>query len=145
MNTPTYPITAAAPLIFTFVSEGKRGRIKKVVRYDMIYKNVFNLGFGDFDQKTLQLNDKADSNNGDIRKVMATVIQTLPLFFEKHPDKVVQFKGSDQRRTLFYSRIIRTYQHEIEDDFQITGKTIEGRFEAIKEESRYEYFIIRKK
>ncbi len=145
MNLPAYRVQRINPLIFTFISKGKKGEITKVVRYDLIDGDVFNLGFGDLASELFDLDDSVNSNNGDIVKVVATVIQTLPLFFEKYPDKVVLFSGSDQRRTDFYSRIIVMHHLEFKNGYIIKGVTFDNEIKEVRAKVQYQYFIVEKK
>ena len=108
--------------VFLFFSEGKNGNTPKVIAYQYISDLVYNLAFGDLNIKTGELDDLSISNNGDIIKIMATVIKTLPVFFEKHPKVNVVFKGSDELRTKLYQRIIRNYYFEFEMQYQIYGR-----------------------
>jgi hypothetical protein len=39
--------------IFTFLSEGIQGQILKVVIFEKIADDIYNLAFGDFDEKNL--------------------------------------------------------------------------------------------
>jgi len=59
MHHPKYLYKSEVELtIFEFYSEGPRGRIKKVVQYSLTgTKNVYNLGFGDFDEDTGEISD----------------------------------------------------------------------------------------
>jgi len=58
--------TEAKFTIYEFVSEGPKGRIIKMVEYiETATKNVYNLGFGDYDEKTNSINDLFVTNNGD--------------------------------------------------------------------------------
>ncbi len=83
MNQAGYDVaTSADQLHYEFVSKGTKGDIQKVVEYTYLAQlRMWNLGFGDLDKETGQVSDSIVSNNGDGRKVMATVIQTLFSFF----------------------------------------------------------------
>ena len=78
MNLPQYKTNPDEDLhSFSFISEGKNGKIEKVIRYEKITDDVFNLGFGDKDPITGKINDKVVTNNGDTEKVLATVVSTV--------------------------------------------------------------------
>jgi hypothetical protein len=87
-------------LKFFFVSKGKRDVIK-AIHYSMvgIYdgKNVFNLGFGDYDIQTNKITDNSDTNNGDHYSVFNTVLSTIPVFFEYFGQVYLIVMGSDGR------------------------------------------------
>ena len=62
------------PMIFEFTSKGDKGLIKKRVIFEPIGKgNIFNLAFGDVDEKTGEFDDLVVTNNGDSEKILATV------------------------------------------------------------------------
>jgi hypothetical protein len=61
---------------YTFTSIGKK-RIEKVVDFVPLgLKNIVNLGFGDL-LPDGSVDDTVNSNNGDMAKVLATVIDIL--------------------------------------------------------------------
>ena len=73
-------------LFYEFISEGPKGLIKKVVEYtETSTENVYNLGFGDYDDITKSLNDLSITNKGDSLKVLATVASTVYAFYRKIP------------------------------------------------------------
>jgi hypothetical protein len=53
------------------------------------------LGFGDYDESLDEIKDEIYSNNGDAYKVFATVLSTIPLFFQKFSDDILMVLGSD--------------------------------------------------
>jgi hypothetical protein len=61
------------------------------------------------------------SDNGDGRKVLATVSFTLTEFFSVYPDDVVFFTGSSNLRTRVYGRAIDMYWADIAEHFFIEG------------------------
>jgi len=104
---------------FEFISEGSKGRIKKVVQYsETSTKNVFNLGFGDLDEKTKGIDDLSVTNNGDSLKVLATVASTVYAFIEKHPEAWILATGSTSVRTRLYRMGITNNLAEITEDFK---------------------------
>lgn len=64
-----------------------------------IYENrkVFNLGFGDYDETTDKIIDDQETNNGDVYRIFNTVLNTVPVFFEKCPDGILFITGSDSK------------------------------------------------
>src|SRR5579872_614159 len=96
------------PRRFVFYSLGKR-RIEKIVEFaPLAVPNFVNLGFGDL-RPDGTIDDKANSNNGDIIKVLSTVIEILKHFTSQFPDSVIQFRGSTGERNRLYRRILNTY------------------------------------
>ena len=47
---------------YEFISEGPKGRIKKVVRFNFMTSNIYNLTFGDLNENTGKINDKIVTN-----------------------------------------------------------------------------------
>jgi hypothetical protein len=87
-----------AGIQYVFVSNGQRDIIK-VVEYTSVQpflgKDLYNLGFGDYDAETDQLLDESTSNNGDHYKVFNTVLNTIPDFFSHFSKAIVAVQGSD--------------------------------------------------
>ncbi len=107
--------------IYLFFSIGKKGVFPKVIVYEPIIENIYNLAFGDLDILTGEINDKSTSNNGDLSKILATVIHSIVLFLDKNPDSQVNFKGSTLVRTKLYQRIIVNYGDEFLKNYRIFG------------------------
>jgi hypothetical protein len=71
--------------LFEFTSEGKFGKIPKVILYTKTnMKDLYNLGFGDKDVLTGKIDDKVVTDNGDSEKVLATVGATVYAFTGKN-------------------------------------------------------------
>jgi hypothetical protein len=135
-------------LQYTFTSIGKT-RIEKVVIFDPTpVKNIYNLGFGDL-MANGKVDDTANSNNGDIVKVLSTVIQILTEFTKEHPHAKVGFIGSSSNRTALYRRIMKTYYQSFTNEFIISALlTKSNEFDEVefKPNSTEEYsaFFIRR-
>jgi hypothetical protein len=71
-------------LFFRFVSNGNLGRINKVIQYDKMDNNVYNLGFGDENPLTGQVDDTIVTNNGDMTKILATVASSIYVFIQRN-------------------------------------------------------------
>jgi hypothetical protein len=147
MNKPKYLYkTEEKFLIFEFVSEGPKGRIKKIVEYtETSTENVFNLGFGDYDENTNSINDLSVTNNGDSLKVLATVASTVYAFLDKHPNAYVFATGSTSVRTRLYRMGITNNLAEINETFVVYGYTENGNWEEFLVGEDYEAFLITKK
>ena len=122
MNLPQYKTNPDEDLhSFSFISEGKNGKIEKVIRYEKITDDGFNLGFGDKDPITGKINDKVVTNNGDTEKVLATVVSTVFTFTERNPNAYIYATGSNHVRNRLYRRGITKYLSEALDTFAIYG------------------------
>jgi hypothetical protein len=94
------------PRRYVFISVGKT-TIEKVVDFVPLgMGNIVNIGFGDLLSDGC-IDDKVNSNNGDIIKVLATVVDILRHFTTKYPQAEIYFQGSTENRTKLYSRILR--------------------------------------
>ena len=147
MNQPRYPVQASSnQLHYEFISVGHKGNILKAVEYTYIEDlNVWNLGFGDYDSETNEIDDTVVSNNGDGRKVLATVASTVIDFFVEHPGETVLFMGSTDRRTQVYNRAIEHYWQDFSDDFVVMGIDQMGNLRAFTAKLDFEAFIIKQK
>jgi hypothetical protein len=104
MKYPRYEYTAENEKnIFEFESIGYKGKITKIVQYtEMSIKGYYNLGFGDLDIYSRELNDEVITNNGDGQKVLATVVSTLYAFTGRNSDAYIYATGSSDSRTRLY-------------------------------------------
>ncbi len=85
-------------LKFFFKSKGKQNIIK-VIHYSFVQqlsgKNIYNLGFGDYNLMNDTIIDDINANNGDTYKVFNTVLRTIPVFFENFENAILMVQGSD--------------------------------------------------
>ncbi|MBO9199726.1 MULTISPECIES: DUF6934 family protein [Niastella] len=105
---------------YKFISTGKRDIVKVIEFTPTATCNVYNLAFGDL-LTNGELDDLARSNNGDIIKIFATIIDVVRTFTTKNPSFIIYFKGSTPQRTLFYSRILKTYYQYYSTKFDVVG------------------------
>lgn len=87
----------------------------------MSVKGYYNLGFGDLDIETREINDEIITNNGDGQKVLATVVSTMYAFTGKNPDAYVYATGSSESRTRLYRMGITNNLEELKKDFYVFG------------------------
>lgn len=120
MKQETYSYDQIDPKKYRFKSVGKTTIVKLVDFTPTGQPNIFNLAFGD-----LLADDKMDditiSDNGDMSKVFATVIQIVMDFTAKYPFLKIFFTGSSESRTNLYNRILKMNYHEFSRDFKITA------------------------
>jgi hypothetical protein len=145
MNLPKYPIFASGEKHeYGFFSEGPMGRIRKVVRYEKIGNDLYNLGFGDWDEELQGANDSNRSNNGDRDKVLHTVGFTALIFTDQFPNTQLFIEGSTLARTRLYQMGIAHNSLEINKLFTINGFR-EEQWEIFQHGRNYEAFLIRRK
>ena len=99
--TDTYEIKRAITnegIDFFFMSAGKR-EIVKIVQY--MYagrfqgKELYNLGFGDYNYRARMYSDDIVTENDDPYKVYHTVLGTIPCFFQIYENAMIVVQGSD--------------------------------------------------
>ncbi len=80
---------------YLFESNGNKSIIK-AIEYTPLTKRegriIYNLGFGDYNEENGEIFDDSNSNNGDMRKVFATVLNTVPEFFKENKIQLFGFK-----------------------------------------------------
>jgi hypothetical protein len=83
---------------YLFESKGEK-KLIKAVQYSGFKTQtgliMYNLGFGDYDFETKSISDSQSSNNGDMRTVFNTVLNTVPKFFQDNPGFPIYVQGSD--------------------------------------------------
>ena len=134
-------------MVFEFISEGAKGTIKKMITYSYTgTENIYNLGFGDYDEEQKRIDDRTITNNGDSQKVLATVASTIYAFTEKYPNAYIFATGSTAIRTRLYRMGITTNIEEIKIDFDVYGLNIDtNKWEEFIIGEDYLAFIVTKK
>jgi hypothetical protein len=131
---------------YTFTSVGKRRIVKQVIFTPTGIRNIINMGFGDL-MPDGTIDDKVNSNNGDIVRVLATTVEILSDFISIYPNTRIFFAGSTKERTRLYARILKTYYPNFSKQFIISVLVEKGDaysllpFEA-KADLEYSGFLI---
>ena len=146
MKLPRYEyFTEANAELFTFVSEGPKGSIKKLIVYtQMLEKDIYNLAFGDFNEDTGKIDDQVITDNNDSQKVLTTVASSLYVFTDKHPNVWVYAAGSNTARTRLYRRGITANIDEIFTDFEVYGLQ-NDLWQPFEKGEEYEAFLAKRK
>jgi hypothetical protein len=132
---------------YKFYSRGANRIIRKVVRFDHmpeIDKDLFNLSFGDWDSRADRIDDQIKSNNGDRKKVLATVAATVVHFTAKNRKAIILVIGSTSSRTRLYQMGIGLYKEEIAALFDVLG-FFENTWEPFQKGQNYSGFLIKRK
>lgn len=147
MNLDRYPVVASdSSFVYEFVSEGKNGKVAKVIIYSETHiHNLFNLVLGDKNLETGEIDDTVTTNNGDSRKVLATVASTLYSFTEKFPDVMIFAEGSTRSRTRLYKIGISNHLNLITPYFEVFGLTLKDKWEQFVSTSNYSAFLVKRK
>ena len=93
--------------MFEFESISETKIIRKIIAYELVDENefIFNLSLMDKDENGF-VSDMIVSNNRDMEKVLATVIQTLPNFFSEFKNSKVFFSGSTPHELDFIKLLL---------------------------------------
>ena len=148
MDIELYPITKVPEnYYYEFFSEGPKGPIKKVVQYHRIEaadEMIFNLAFGDWNDRTRRIDDKIKSNNGDTEKILATVASTVVRFTDEHPGAIIYIEGSTPARTRLYQMGINKHWSIIYPTVRIEGLA-NGKWEEFRKDYNYECFLLKRR
>lgn len=152
MNQPTYNVKYVSDKDFyIFESIGRNGSIFKVVIFSKIEENIYNLGFGDYDPLNndidtdidTDIDDKIVSDNGDMVKVIATVVGIALKFLSENPMTYLYIKGSTPLRTQLYNRTINRNFYDFIHSYKIYGSQ-NGVLEIFQKNTPYESFLVKK-
>ncbi len=129
-------------LEFEFESISQEKTIRKIIAYTPLSKNsdMYNLALGDFLDNG-EVSDLTVSNNADMEKVIATVVQTIFIFFEQQPNSLIYLKGSTVERTRLYRIVISKELFEAQKLFDLYGE-LDNQFEVFVPNRSYQAFVI---
>jgi hypothetical protein len=106
---------------YFFQSEGKQGVIWKIVIFTHIIDDLWNLGFGDIDVNTGQIDGQIVTNNQDVAKVLGTVAEITHTFFADFPERSIEIKPVDERRKRLYNYVFQKHFKDIGVSFYVIG------------------------
>ncbi len=132
---------------YEFESEGPKGKIRKVVKFQPVEgagENLFNLYFGDFIESTGKVDDLSVSNNKDRDKVLSTVAGIVHDFMESRPRTIILAVGSTKSRTRLYQMSICSFWPDINSIYNVYGKLNEE-WLTFKKNVNYNGFLLFKK
>ena len=147
MAYPVYSFkTSRSRTEYEFVSSGPAGDVIKIVSYyPTEVEDIFNLGFGDKDPETEEVNDQAVTNNKDWETVLATVASTIYEFTNAHKNATIFITGSSDARTRLYQITISKNLKAIKKDFVLFALNTEDVWEEFEENKKYLAFLISRK
>ena len=146
MNLPKYDIrTGETVFIYEFTSEGDKGSIQKMIDFQHTnLKDFYNLAFGDKDTITGEIDDKVVSNNGDMEKVLATIVAAVYSFTDLFPNAWIYAEGSTPTRTRLYRINITKYLSIIKEDFELRC-LLNGEWVEFSPTVNYQGFVVKRK
>lgn len=148
MNYPNYELTTNTErFIYKFTSESEFKSIIKLIIFSPIKgkEGYFNLGFGKkkgLKDGDISIDDLTVSNNGDMRKILATIFRATLQFTEVYKESKIFFAGSTEARTRLYRMAITTNYVELSSYFYIRGLTTDKVFVPFEKNQPYEGFLI---
>jgi hypothetical protein len=126
---------------YEFLSQGPNGTIKKVLYFQKVHYNFYNLAFGDWNEVERKIDDNIRTNNNDCQEVLAMVASRVTDFINYYPGVSIYAKGNTPGRTRLYQIGIFNNWDKINSHFYIEGY-VDGDWEPIKKKRNYEAFII---
>jgi hypothetical protein len=141
-----YPIEHSEDkLYYRFVSKGAENDIVKIVTYEDMGTDEWNLAFGDANADETDFDDKIITNNQDMRRVIQTVFATGLIFSEAYPERKIQIKPVDRQRKLLYNRVFQDRHTAIEEFYTIYGVSFtDGAEELYDSRKIYDGFLLTK-
>ncbi len=118
MNKEGYEYFNDYETYYTFVSRGKKD-IPKVVIFQQIEKDTFNLVLADYAIETDTVSDTIVSNNGDLAQIMATVMNIIIDFLNSKSSACVLLEGNTKIKQKLYNRLVTNYYQELKDVIEI--------------------------
>lgn len=141
MDRPFYDFRPGADTrTYSFTSAGPRPVEKRIIYAKTNLPNFFNLALADVEEDG-SLNFYSVRNNGDLETIMATVAQTLLIFFQHYPTANVAFSGSTPARTRLYQIILARERQAVAGSFIISGVR-NNSLELFQPNRDYEGFVI---
>lgn len=144
MNHKFYALQSSEDyLTFNFQSISSDRVVAKRIQFVPIQNDLYNLAFGDLDEKG-EIDDLIVTNNNDTHQVLATVIQAIFLFLNNYQQCSVYFEGSTSSRTRLYQIILAKEMQNWNDTFTVFGIS-EGLISGFETERDFDSFIVRLK
>ncbi len=155
----TYPYKKSEnhPSTYLFSSVGPKGTIIKAVKITKLnlsnFTNWYDLAFGDWDDERSEIDDETRSNNGDLKKILNTVLEISIEFLTEHPICTLVFRGSMDAKSLQLGRNQRnnTYGWMISKNLEMLNKehkiagVRDGAITEYEPDSEYDGFLVKRK
>jgi hypothetical protein len=99
----SYPFERLSEDEYFFISKGPKGEVKKFVSFSLLYENIYNVSL-ESEINGIRMDDLERTNNGDVFKVLNTVVKIIKHELRLKPRRGVFLCGSDRQRTKIYQR-----------------------------------------
>ena len=126
--------------VYSFISYGPKGAIHKIAKFNELYADIYNFGFGDHDLVSGAFSDTRISNNEDMSIIMGTLGNIVYDFTNVFPNAKVMIRGTSIARTRLYQMHINRFLPQLEPLFLIYGLRNE-RWESLKQGRNYDAFL----
>lgn len=128
---------------YEFTSIGEK-EIRKVIVYQQTdLPDFFSLTLADV-LPDGSLDVFVESKNGDMEKILATVIQTMLAFLFHNPEAKIAFSGSTAHRTRLYNIILTKEMEKVAPILTILGLSEKG-LVPFERNQKYDGFVICKR
>ena len=142
MNQPFYDYTILDEYKrYDFISIGEHIIKKTILFYKTQHVEIYSLTLADVTEDN-KLDIYTVSDNGDMKKILATVLSAITTFLENYPNSKVVFSGSTPARTRLYQISITHELLNFESRFYIEGYTKESGFVLFTKNKTYQGFAI---
>lgn len=142
---------------YLFTSIGSKGNIYKALKMTRLelpgLSDWYNLGFGDWDDQKMEMDDQTRSNNGDLRKILTTVLEIPIEFLTEYPTYTLAFQGSMDIKSLqlgrnqrnnAYKQVLDKNLELLSDDYKVAG-ILNGEIVKYEPNIEYEGFLVKRK
>lgn len=144
MNLARYPFEYfTEKYYYEFYSTGPNGKVRKLVCFTLLEHRtfrVYNLGFGDAEEDSFEIDDRTVTNNNDSMKVLLTIALIALEFLRYLPGVWISAKGNTPARNRLYQIWIIKYWNEINQFFAVCG-FIDGCHYPFERGINYEGFM----
>ena len=131
---------------FSFYSIGPNGRIELRIIFSKDDReeraNLYNLAFGEWNEVLNDIDDTAQTRNGDMDQILSTVAHAALSFMKSHPKSLLYTQGSNSIRTRKYQMGISKYINEIPPNLGILGLSYRSSKDGNTNSWEWEYFRI---
>ena len=114
-----YPYNVLIPKTHYFFESIGEKSVFKIVQFDLIDGNLWNLGFGDLNNGLVD--DSIITNNQDAHKVIRTVAKIAIDFLAEYPNYTLEITPVDEKRKRLYNGVFQKYFKDIVNKREATG------------------------
>jgi hypothetical protein len=135
-------VLEGADVAYRFVSVGKKGNLTKLVAFQNIQANLYNLALLDYDEATKTIDDESISDNGDMSRVLSTTWKIMFHFLQSFPEKEVAIHGNTDTKQKLYKRLISSNLLSLKQQYNVSGVSYTGIAEPFDASKEYLLIII---